>query len=345
MNQNDPRILAIALDATRRLVPEACLGVVLEGLLTVAGGEWGLAFLVSDDGNDLQLVAARGGDGAVELGKAFDPLDAGLVRHLTPGGPLCLNQALPLLAGGPEMQLWEDRLGAALLAPLYSSAGRVGLILLLAKVGHGFESGAEESCEAVSRALAPALDNLRTVMSLRELVIRDDTADCFNRRYLDQTLEDEVERSRRFGAHFAVIFLDMDNLKEINTRHGHAAGSRVLYEASVRMSRSIRSIDRLFRYGGDEFVVLLPGTSLNGAREVADRIRQEVARTPFEVAPGTLVALTASAGVSAWPEHGTRGRKVVEAADAAMRGVKAAGKNGIAVASLPEGVQGAEPTR
>lgn len=345
MSQGDSRILSIALEATRRLVPEACLGAVIEGLLGVAGGEWGLAFLVSDDGNDLRLVAAKGEEGALELGKAFDPLDAGLIRHLTPEGPLRLDQARPLLAGGQGSGAWEDRLGAALLAPLYSSAGRVGLILLLAGAGRGFEPDAEVVCEGLSRAVAPALDNLRTVTSLRELVIRDDTADCFNRRYLDQTLEDEAERSRRFGGRFAAIFLDMDNLKEINTRHGHAAGSRVLYEASVRMSRSIRSIDRLFRYGGDEFVVLLPGTTLKGAREVAERIRQEVAGTPFEVAPGALVALTASAGVSAWPEHGRSGRRVVEAADAAMRGVKAAGKNDIAVAPLPGGLRDAEPKR
>ncbi|HNX19694.1 MAG TPA: GGDEF domain-containing protein, partial [Acidobacteriota bacterium] len=182
---------------------------------------------------------------------------------------------------------------------------------------------------------APALDNLRTVASLRELVIRDDTADCYNRRYLDHTLEDEVERARRFGGRLAVIFLDMDNLKEVNTAHGHAAGSRVLYEASVRIGASIRSIDKLFRYGGDEFVIILPGTGLDGAREVAERVRRELADFPFTLPSGVQAAVSASSGIAAWPEHGPAGRAVVAAADNAMRAVKFRGKNSVGMAPAP----------
>jgi diguanylate cyclase (GGDEF)-like protein len=146
-----------------------------------------------------------------------------------------------------------------------------------------------------------------------------------------------VERARRFGGCFAVIFIDMDNLKDVNTRHGHAAGSRVLYEASVRMTRSVRSIDRLFRYGGDEFVVLLPGTGTQGGSEVAERIRRELAKSPFLVASGAHVNLTASFGVASWPGHGETGRQIVETADTAMREVKEGGKDGIAVAGGGEG--------
>ncbi len=291
-------------------------------------------FRLSADGQDYECAAAAGEGPIGALREALEAIDAGLVRHLAPTRAARLDRAEALLPDA-ERATTLPALGEALLVPLDASTGRAGLLLALCAEGPGFPPGTEERAEALADELVPALDNLRTVDSLRELVIRDDTADCFNRRYLDQTLEDEAARARRFGGRFAVIFLDMDNLKDVNTHHGHAAGSRVLYEASVRISRSVRSIDRLFRYGGDEFVALLPGTGLEGALEVAERVRRELAATAFEVPSGASVFLTASTGVAAWPEHGPSGRRVVEAADGAMRRVKKAGKDGVAAAPLP----------
>jgi len=252
------------------------------------------------------------------------------VRHLAPGGPALIDDAEVLLPTGEQEGL--PSLGAALVVPLASAAGAVGLLVTIAARGELLAAEALRLAAELARELGPALDNLRSVESLRDLAIRDDTADCFNRRYLDQSLDDEVERCRRFGGGFALIFLDMDNLKDVNTTHGHAAGSRVLYEASVRMARSIRSIDRLYRYGGDEFVIILPGTSLEGAQEVADRIRRELSRSAYQVTESGSVRLSASAGVAAWPEHGPSARSVIEAGDGAMRLVKDAGKNGVGVA-------------
>ncbi len=332
-------IVRLALAVTRQLVEESCLAVLSEGAGALLGGRWTLAYLVSEDGNDLRRVAGSGPRGLQALARRLDLLDEGLIRVLAPAGPAILDGASALLEAGTKTDGEVPDLGAALLTPLHSGAGRAGLLLSLTARGEGFDTSALRRAAALADELIPALDNLRTVASLRELVIRDDTADCFNRRFLDQTLEDETERCRRFGSRFALIFLDMDNLKEINTRHGHAAGSRVLYEASVRISRSIRSIDRLFRYGGDEFVVLLPGTVLEGAAEVAERIRRELSTTPFEVAPGALVQLTASLGVAAWPDHGSGAREVVEAADQVMREIKAHGKDAVAVAERRVGVE------
>lgn len=321
------------LAATRRLEREPCLQALARGGLELLGGAVGLGYLPSASGDDLECVAGAGeGDPGIWR-QALGVLDAGLIQHLTPGGPALVEDGEALLPTGEEAGLPE--LGQALLVPLPAISGSPGLLLLFTLRGDRFAPAACAKAAELAREAVPALENLRTVESLRELVIRDDTADCYNRRYLDKVLEDETERARRFGAPFAVIFLDMDNLKEVNTLHGHAAGSRVLYEASVRISRSVRSIDRLFRYGGDEFVIMLPGTHLEGAREVADRIRRELAGKPFELGSGARVILTASAGVASYPEHGPSGRSVLEAGDTAMRRVKEHGKNSVGMAPLP----------
>jgi diguanylate cyclase (GGDEF)-like protein len=166
-------------------------------------------------------------------------------------------------------------------------------------------------------------------------MIRDDTADCYNRRYFDEYLSGEVARALRFGGRLAIIFLDMDNLKEVNTRHGHTAGSQVLYESSVRINGSIRAVDKLFRFGGDEFCIVLPETDAPGAREVAERVRRALAEEPFLAESGGE-SLTASLGVSAYPDHGRSAGELVEAADRAMRSIKDDGKNAIAVAGEAE---------
>ena len=326
----DARVLRVALEVTRQLDADACLEALARGALDVGGGSFALAYLVSSSGEDLECIAAIGRVDPGPLRRELSVLDAGLIWHLAPRGAALLDRADILLPTGPQEGI--PPLAGGLLVPLLSSNGPAGLLLLIARPGESFDRVSQEQLTALAAEIPTALDNLRSVASLRDLVIRDDTADCYNRRYLDHSLEDEVERARRFGGRLALIFLDMDNLKDVNTNHGHAAGSRVLYEASLRIGASVRSIDRLFRYGGDEFVVLLPGTGLNGARAVAERVRRELAARPFELTSGAIASLTASAGVAAWPEHGPTGRKVVEAADAAMRVVKRAGKNAVGVA-------------
>lgn len=329
----DPRVARWALAAARQLEAGACLKTVAEGGLEILGGSYALAYWINRTGEDLECLAAVGVDDPEILRLELSVLDAGLIRHLAPAGATLLTNAGSLLHAGGTVGV--QPLGPALLLPLTGGGSQVGVLLIIARAGETFAADTVASAAVFKNEVDPALANLRLIQSLKDLVIRDDTADCFNRRYFDHMLQDEIERARRFRSRLGLIFLDMDNLKDVNTLHGHAAGSRVLYEASVRVSRCIRSIDRLFRYGGDEFVVLLPNTAIHGAREVAERILREIACSPFEVKKGVFTPLTASAGVACYPEHGHGGREVVEAADAAMREIKELGKNAIGVAPTP----------
>ena len=177
----------------------------------------------------------------------------------------------------------------------------------------------------------PALANSIRMERVRELVIKDDQTESYNRRYLDAFLAEELERARRYGTALSIIFLDLDNLKEVNSLHGHAAGSRALRLLSRRVISAIRGSDKLFRYGGDEFCVVLPETDAVGAYELAERLRQTIAANPFEVEVRTEVPLTASFGVSCFPLHAESAASLLEVADQAMTRVKLTGKNSIGV--------------
>jgi diguanylate cyclase (GGDEF)-like protein len=189
--------------------------------------------------------------------------------------------------------------------------------------------------ERLAAEARPALRNADQVRRVRELVIKDDTAQCFNRRHFETALPEELSRAARYHAALSLIFLDLDNLKEVNNRHGHAAGSRMLFEVSQRIRGKIRRFDKLFRFGGDEFCIVLPETQWHGALEVAERVRDAIARRPFLEAAGTGgVRMTASMGIASFPLHARSQKELIEQADRAMQRMKSGTKNSIGIAEI-----------
>jgi diguanylate cyclase (GGDEF)-like protein len=184
--------------------------------------------------------------------------------------------------------------------------------------------------------LLPALVNAMLVDRYKDLIIKDDQTESYNRRYFDRFLSEEVYRAHRYGTTLSLIFLDMDNLKEVNNRHGHSMGSKALREISRRLVGGIRGSDKLFRYGGDEFCVVLPETDPRGARELAERLRQSLQSRPFLVEDTSGMVLTASFGIASYPEHARTSLGLIKLADRAMQKVKLAGKNSIGIAGPEE---------
>ncbi len=193
-----------------------------------------------------------------------------------------------------------------------------------------------ERCETLIEWTQPAVHNALQVLSMRELIIKDDTAHCFNRRYFESCLPEELSRASRFHAPLSLIFLDMDNLKEVNKRYGHAMGSRTLFEVSKRVRRKIRKFDKLFRFGGDEFCIVLPETEWHGALEVAERVRDAIAGKPFLIGQVDTegVRMTASLGIASYPLHARTTREMIEYADRAMQRIKSGTKNSIGIAEI-----------
>lgn len=157
-----------------------------------------------------------------------------------------------------------------------------------------------------------------------------------NRALLADRLEQEIARAHRARQGFAILMFDLDGFKSVNDTWGHAAGDRVLGEVGVRSRQSVRASDTVGRLGGDEFMAVLPETSLAGALAVADKLLEALA-VPYPVS-GSEANLSASVGVAVFPEDGADGEALQRAADAALYEAKRQGKNRIrsAAQALPE---------
>lgn len=174
---------------------------------------------------------------------------------------------------------------------------------------------------------------------LETLALRDSVTDAYNRRYFDETLEQELARSERAGDPLSVVIVDVDDFKKINDGHGHAVGDRVLKNLVELLKRTTRPSDTYARFGGDEFAILMPETEKLGALAAAERLRASVRTHDFFSDRKVSVSM----GVASFPEDGVTSRAVVAAADRAMYWAKRHGKDMSAVAHVdPEDASPAE---
>jgi diguanylate cyclase (GGDEF)-like protein len=193
----------------------------------------------------------------------------------------------------------------------------------------------DEAAQNVSRYLgfvAQVLSNIYQLTRSRDLAMRDDLTKAFNRRFFETYLEEEMERSRRYGTLFSVIFLDLDDLKMVNNFYGHLTGSRTLQEVAKRILSAVRAIDKVVRFGGDEFCIILPQTDQDQAVAVANRVRKAMSASSFMVDENVDISITASFGIATYPTHALTKEDLVRQADAAMYRVKSTTKNAVGIA-------------
>lgn len=184
---------------------------------------------------------------------------------------------------------------------------------------------------ALTIPIAAALSNSVRVAEAERLSQTDELTRLHNARYLRQFLVNEMKRARRFGSKISALFLDLDDFKTVNDVHGHLVGSHVLMEVASVILPSVRDTDCVVRYGGDEFVVILPETSVNEAVRVADRIRAKVERHRFTGGRRLQIRLTLSIGLALFPDDALSPHQLIACADRAMYAAKAANKNCVRV--------------
>ncbi len=188
---------------------------------------------------------------------------------------------------------------------------------------------------ALAIPIASALANSVRIAEAERLSLTDDLTKLHNARYLRQFLVNEVKRARRYKTKVAALFLDLDDFKRVNDLYGHLVGSHALMEVAALILPAVRDTDCVVRYGGDEFVVILPETGIDEAVQVAERIRSKIEQHDFTGGRRLKVSLTASFGIAVFPEHALSPQQLVDCADAAMYGAKAADKNCIRVIAEP----------
>jgi diguanylate cyclase (GGDEF)-like protein/PAS domain S-box-containing protein len=168
---------------------------------------------------------------------------------------------------------------------------------------------------------------------LSEMATRDALTGLLDRREATRLLDEEILRARRYQRSLALLWIDLDHFKQVNDELGHAAGDTVLRGLSELLSENVRQVDLVSRFGGEEFVVVLPEMDGVEAQQSADRLRELVASTPQMLETGRSVNLTMSVGVAIFPDHGDDAPSLIAAADQAMYQAKAGGRNRVVVAS------------
>jgi diguanylate cyclase (GGDEF)-like protein len=240
-----------------------------------------------------------------------------------------------------EMTRWRTR--SIICIPLRAKHRVLGVIQLINVDMTTFGDGDLFFLQAICDYAAIAIDNARSVEKIQELTITDDCTGLYNARHLYKTLEAEVYRSARFGYEFTVLFIDLDHFKQVNDTWGHLAGSKLLAEIGFAIKSHLRLIDFAFRYGGDEFVILLPQTGKHQALNVARRLLQSFRNSEFLKEEGINVNVRASLGVASYPGDAKSVHEIIRQADEMMYLVKNSTRDNIAVAN--EGLLEASPER
>ncbi len=179
---------------------------------------------------------------------------------------------------------------------------------------------------------AIALENAAFIQRVEELTITDDLTGLYNSRFLQSRIDYEVNRASRFNTDLSMIFLDLDLFKHVNDKHGHLMGSKMLKEVAELLIKNTRNIDMVCRYGGDEFVILMPETSKKNALLVANKLRNAVKKNEFLTDAGITYRLTSSFGVASYPGDAKSKNELIEMADNAMYRIKNKDRDGVAEA-------------
>lgn len=181
--------------------------------------------------------------------------------------------------------------------------------------------------------------NIRKVEELKQQTFVDDLTGLYNSRFLRFAVAKAISRSKEPNHEFSVLFIDVDHFKQVNDKHGHLVGSEFLVTLGKTIKNAVRGIDSVFRYGGDEFVVVLHDTGTEGAMEIAERIRKNIARRIF-VIRGVRLRATVSIGIASYPAHAQELETLLKLADEAMYSVKKSSRNAV---HLALGLEAEEP--
>lgn len=249
------------------------------------------------------------------------PSSAGLIGKVLSTGKTVIDNDLQ--SSMDRVHLYSES-AARMCIPLISFGQTLGLLVLDSDQKDAFNVNDVQPLESVADICATAIQNAHYVERVKQLAYLDGLTGIFNRRFFELRITEEIERARRYETGMAVIMIDIDQFKLLNDEFGHLLGDEVLRQVSSIFHGQLRKIDVVCRYGGEEFAILLSQTSPDHAMAVAEKLRRIAEGWQF---PGVPRAVTISAGVANYAEHGSTRDELVKAADAGLYAAKQSGRN------------------
>lgn len=326
------RLTAALRELPLELDPTSLAGALLDTALGLTDATGGAFALWQDD--EGRILATAGEDGGPSVGTTFAPLESELALAAR-GGAVLLREDINRRTRGPALvapaERWRRRPRVLLAVPLVVDGSARAVLA----VWHSSRSRLPDDGVELVRIIAPyaaiQLQQSLTFGSLRENAERDGLTGLYNRRSFDRELAAERARFERYGRPMALLILDIDHFKGINDHYGHEAGDTVLRGVATAIRAGIRDVDFAARFGGEEFVILLPETLLPAATEVAERLRAAIEhiQAPWR---GERIPVRASIGVSACPTCVPDPGSLVKSADAMLYQAKQNGRNRVSAA-------------
>ena len=311
----------------------------VKGLYPLVSANHWTIYLVTEDAAagapSLEAIATRNRDKPTAAMDDDDWRRAFIVEAAVPSGSESQSAKLAAAGLGVIKKKEEGRHIVAL--PLISGERILGVLegVRQGEDAHSFKKSEVALLSALALPLASALTNAVRIAEAERLSQTDDLTKLHNARYLRQFLLNEIRRARRYGSNVSALFIDLDDFKRVNDVHGHLVGSHALMEMAAVILGSVRDTDALARYGGDEFVIVLPDTGTDLAGIVAERIREKISHHQFTGGRHMKLSLTASFGVATFPHHASSPQQLIACADTAMYEAKAANKNCVRVSLGP----------
>lgn len=314
------KVLDIIMERARRLIP--C-------------ERWSLLLVDENEGRrELTVRLAMGGKGVSSRARsiAWGQGPAGWVAQQAK--PLLIeSRHLPLPSGLRSWKPPRSGFRSLVAVPIVNKRKTLGVLEMVNRAdGRPFDTTDRDLLVQLMGQAAIAIERSQLYRRMAELTLTDDLTKLFNFRHLDQTLDVEIRRCIRYEAVLSLIFLDLDYFKVVNDRYGHLMGSRVLVEVAELLIRSLRDVDIVSRYGGDEFVVVLPETGLRTTRLITKRLHRAFQCHEFLAQEGIKLHLTASFGIAGFPDHARTKKDLIRLADQAMYEAKYGGRDRICVA-------------
>ncbi len=329
--------LGIFHDVAKALTSSLNLDSILQTIMEKVAeyfrpDNWSL--LMVDESSDELYFAIAVGDAADALKSVRLKIGEGIAGWVAQNGePVVVPDVYtdPRFAKRiDEVTKWRTR--SIICIPLRSKHRVLGVMQLINADMSTFSDNELFFLQAICDYAAIAIDNARAVEKIQELTITDDVTGLYNARHLYKTLEAEVYRSARFGYEFTVVFIDLDHFKQVNDTWGHLVGSKLLAEIGYAIKSHLRLIDFAFRYGGDEFVILLPQTGKEQAVNVARRLLTTFRNSAFLKDEDLNLNVRASLGMATYPVDARSAHEIIRIADEHMYMVKNSTRDNIAIA-------------